>query len=48
MHNIYEHTRCQPMRSGRVILVRLFGAAVDISGLACLNLTEERTYHSKS
>ena len=33
-------TRCQPMRSGRVNLVRLRGSAVDMA--ACPNLTDVR------
>ncbi len=34
--------RCRPMLSGRVSLVRLSAAALDIAERACLNLTEER------
>ncbi len=48
LHNIYEYTRCQPMRFGRVILERLSGSVVDITEHACLNPTEERTYYSPS
>ena len=33
---------------GAGILVRLFAAAVVFAELACLNLTEKRTYYSPS